>query len=85
MCLTTDFKNVLISLKNYRKIHINKFLKIYYKVTNNFISKKILINYLNNNEKIILYKNILIIDNLEVEPDYLEDLNIDFIFEPMVL
>ncbi len=40
MCLTTDFKIFLISLKNYRKIHINKFLKIYYKVTNNFISKK---------------------------------------------
>lgn len=85
MSLTSELNNVLISLKNYRKIHINKFLKIYYKVTNNFISKKILINYLNNNEKIILYKNILIIDNLEVEPDYLEDLNIDFIFEPMVL
>ena len=85
MSLTSELNNVLISLKNYRKIHINKFLKIYYKVTNNFISKKILINYLNNNEKIILYKNTVIIDNLEVEPDYLEDLNIDFIFEPMVL
>ncbi len=40
MSLTSELNNVLISLKNYRKIHINKFLKIYYKVTNNFISKK---------------------------------------------
>ena len=78
MCLTTEFNNVLINIKNNR-IHIRKFLKIYYKVTNNFISKKILINYLNNNEKLILYKNTVIIDNLEVETEFIENLNIDFL------
>ncbi len=82
--MTSELNNVLIHIKNNR-IHIRKFLKLYFKINNTFISKKILINYLNNNEKIILYKNTVIIDNLEVEPDYLEDLNIDFIFEPMVL
>jgi hypothetical protein len=42
---------------------------------------KILINYLNNNEKIILYKNTVIIDNLEVENNFIENLNIDFLDE----
>ena len=80
MCLTSDFNNVLINIKNNR-IHIRKFLKLYFKINNTFISKKILINYLNNNEKIILYKNTVIIDNLEVENNFIENLNIDFLDE----
>ena len=78
--MTSELNNVLIHIKNNR-IHIRKFLKLYFKINNTFISKKILINYLNNNEKLILYKNTVIIDNLEVENNFIENLNIDFLDE----
>jgi len=78
--MTSELNNILIHIKNNR-IHIRKFLKLYFKINNTFISKKILINYLNNNEKIILYKNTVIIDNLEVENNFIENLNIDFLDE----
>ena len=84
MCLTSDLNNVLINIKNNR-IHIKKILKIYFKVTHNYISKKILINYLNNNDKLIIYKNIVIIDGLDIEKEYLENLNIDFLDESINL
>ena len=46
------------------------------------------IKTLDNNKNIILYKNIIIIDNLEVEHDFIEfieNLNIDFLEESMIL
>jgi len=79
--MSSELNNVLIKIKN-KKIHINKFIKFYFKITNFFISKKELIKTLDNNKNIILYKNIIIIDNLEVEHDFIEfieNLNIDFL------
>ncbi len=84
MCLTSDFNNVLINIKNNR-IHIRKFLKLYFKINNTFISKKELIKILNINDKIIIYKNTVIIDNLEVETEFIENLNIDFLDESINL
>jgi hypothetical protein len=84
MCLTSDLNNVLINI-NSNKIHIKKFIKMYNKINHSFISKKELINYLTNNDKLIIYKNIVIIDGLDVEKEYLENLNIDFLDESINL
>jgi nucleosome binding factor SPN SPT16 subunit len=40
---------------------------------------------LNNNDKLIIYKNIVIIDGLDIEKEYLENLNIDFLDESINL
>jgi hypothetical protein len=82
--MTSELNNVLINIKNNR-IHINKFIKTYYQITKNYISKKELIKILNNNDKIIIYKNTVIIDDLDIENNFIENLNIEFLDESINL